>query len=104
VSEPVALLLAFGFGLAYNALLTRRMAADGGRPRPMALWVVGGVLATLALSALVEHQTIRLVLHWQGRPIQLTNAQHAALFELRFFVATGAPLAAGSLWRYWQRL
>jgi hypothetical protein len=84
VREEWALALAFGFGLTYNWLLTRAMRANSMYPQLMALWVIGGVLATLAISALVQQQTIRLVFTWQGQPLQLTNAQHAALFELRF--------------------
>ena len=30
----------------------------------------------------------------------LTNQQHAAIYELKFFIAAGLPMFVGSLWRY----
>ena len=104
MTEPVALSIALAFGVAYDQLLvwlTRRWPQTEGLK---AFWVVIGVLVTLGISAGVTHQTVHMVLYWRGEQILLTNAQHAALFELRFFVAAGLPMVVGSLWRYWQTL
>jgi len=32
--------------------------------------------------------------------VVLSNSQHAAWYELKFFIAAGTPMVVGSLWRY----
>lgn len=99
MTEIWALVLAFVFGCVYNWLIARwgRSGYGGGLT---GIWVALGVAGTLAISALVQTTTIRLHFTWQGEALVLTNAQHAALFELRFFIATGTPMLYGSLRRF----
>lgn len=99
MNEWQALGLAVCCGIGYNWLVGRH-----NRPELTLLWVVLGCALTLALSTLVEHQTVRLAIEWHGRHIVLTNSQHAAVFELKFFVVTGLPMIIGSLWRHYRRL
>lgn len=104
MSEPVALSIALLFGIIYDQLLVwlaRRWPQTEGLK---AFWVVIGVLITLGISAGVAHQTVRMVFYWRDAELVLTNAQHAAFFELRFFCAAGLPMVFGGLWRYWQTL
>lgn len=104
MNEPVALSIALLFGVAYDQLLVwlaRRWPQTEGLK---AFWVVIGVLVTLGISAGVTQQTYRLALYWRDEQLLLSNAQHAAFFELRFFAAAGLPMVFGGLWRYWQSL
>ena len=99
MTETAAHALAFAFGLGYNWLIARwgkTRYGDGFT----ALWVVVGVLVTLAISSLAQVSLPRLALYWQGASLQLTNQQHAAIYELKFFIAAGIPMFFGSLWRY----
>ena len=101
MTESLALIIAFVFGLSYNYLIGRWIAsgyADG----MTGIWVAVGVFITLCISALPETTTARLQLYWLGNPIILTNQQHAAIYELKFFIAAGIPMLAGSIWRYLQ--
>lgn len=103
MSETQGLALAFGFGCGYNWLIGRlvqRGQVDG----YAALWVVFGVFVTLCISALVHVSLPRLQVFWLGSPLVLSNQQHAAVYELKFFIAAGVPMLAGSLWRYWRTL
>jgi hypothetical protein len=100
MTELQALATALMFGIAYNALIVRWSRSQWGDGFT-ALWVVIGVMATLLISAFVTRSPLaRLHLTWHGEVIVLSNAQHAAWFELKFFIATGVPMFFGSLWRY----
>jgi len=100
MTEGQALVLAFVFGIGYNMLIARWGRSQWGEGFT-ALWVVIGVAATLLISTLVTRSPLaRLHMTWQGELLVLSNAQHAAWFELTFFVAAGAPMFFGSLWRY----
>lgn len=98
MNEYTGYSVAFAFGLAYNWLVGRH-EEDG----LTALWVVFGVAVTLLLAAFTKSDAGRLALYWNDHAIQLSNQQHAALWCLRFFVLTGAPMAGGSLWRQLNR-
>jgi len=100
MNEWQALLLAIAFGVGFNAWVDRH-----NRPEHTVFHVIIGVAVTLSISALVEHQTVRLALHdpFSNQLIFLTNAQHAALFELRFFAASGLPMIIGALARHYKR-
>jgi hypothetical protein len=95
-------LLALAFGIGWNLLLGWRLRH--GQRGLLAFWVIGGVLGTLLISALVTQSLGRLVVRWNGELLSLTNQQHAALYELRFFICSGLPLAFGSLRRNWTLL
>jgi hypothetical protein len=101
MSETLGLLLAFAFGLAYNWLIGyfEKKQVDG----LTGLWVVGGVLGTLIIAALVQVNLPRLQLLWLGHPMILTNPQHAAIYIFKFMAASGLPMVLGSLWRHWRR-
>ena len=104
MSEAQALLLAFLFGIAYNWLITRWVKSGYGDGFT-ALWVVIGVFVTLLISSFVTHgHTVKLVLEWQGQALVLSNQQHAAWYELKFFIAAGIPMFVGSLWRYLDKM
>lgn len=92
ISEAAALLLGVAFGAAYNAAFDRW----GQGQNITALWVVFGVLATLALAALPVSPGVRLAIEWHGQPLPLSNAQHAAFHVLKYFCATGAPMLIGA--------
>ena len=99
MTETQGLLLAFAWGVVFNWLITRwgrSQFADGFT----AVWVVIGVFVTLVISATVHVSLPRLHLTWQGAAIVLSNQQHAAIYELKFFMAAGLPMFVGSLWRY----
>ena len=100
MTEAQALALACAFGVFYNWLITRWGRSQWGDGFT-ALWVVIGVAVTLLISTFVTRSPLaRLHLTWREEVIVLSNAQHAAWFELKFFVATGVPMFVGSLWRY----
>jgi hypothetical protein len=99
VTETQGLILAFGFGCGYNWLIVRWGKSEWGEGFT-ALWVVIGVFVTLLISAMVHVSLPRLYVNWLGNPLALTNQQHAAIFELKFFIATGIPMFLGSIWRY----
>lgn len=100
MTEVQALALAFAFGCFYNWLIAR-WGKSGYGDGFTALWVVGGVAATLIISTFVTRSPLpRLHIMWNGDLLILTNAQHAAWLELKFFIATGLPMFFGSLWRY----
>ena len=100
MTEAQALILAFAFGCGYNWLIAR-WGKSGNGDGFTALWVVLGVAATLAISATVTHSHLaRLQIVWQGEVVVLSNSQHAAWYELKFFIAAGLPMVVGSLWRY----
>lgn len=104
MSEWQALILALALGIGYNALIAnaqRTQPADHGLT---ALWVVIGVAGVLLVSCTVKHSTDWLALYWQGKAIRLSNAQHAAWYEFKFFAAAGLPMVLGSLWRFYKRL
>jgi hypothetical protein len=99
MSEYAGLALACGFGIVYNWAFVRW----GYRQDLTAFWVAAGVLATLAIAATVTVPAPRLQLYWLGQPVVLSNQQHAVLYLLKFFAASGAPMTAGSLWRAWRK-
>lgn len=100
MTEVQALALAFGFGCVFNWLIVR-WAKTGYGDGFTALWVVLGVFGTLFISAFVTRSPLaRLHLTWQGEVLVLSNAQHAAWYEFKFFIASGLPMFFGSLWRY----
>lgn len=104
MSEAQALLLAFLFGIAFNWLITK-WGKSGYGDGFTALWVVIGVAVTLLISATVTHgHTVRLALEWRGQSLVLSNQQHAAWYELKFFIAAGIPMFVGSLWRYLDKM
>lgn len=98
MSETGGLAAAALFGVGFNWAYGRW----GLRQNLTAFWVVFGVLATLAISATVDVSLPRLQLFWMGRPVVLSNQQHAAIYELKFFAASGTPMTLGSLWRVWR--
>jgi len=103
VSETQALLLALAFGIGFNWLIAKWGATEFGDGFT-ALWVVIGVAVTLVISATVTHgHSVKLDLVWRGQVIVLTNQQHAAWYELKFFIAAGLPMFFGSLNRYLQK-
>ena len=97
MTETQGLLLAFGFGVLYNWLIVQ--VEQRGTRGVTGLWVVGGVFCTLLISAMVHVDLPPLYLLWLGQPLVLSNQQHAAFFELKFFAASGLPMVVGSLWR-----
>lgn len=97
----MALALAFGFGCAFNWLIVRQTESGYGDGFT-ALWVVIGVFITLLISSIVDVSLPRLHFYWQGQPLILTNQQHAAIYELKFFIASGLPMFIGSAWRFIQ--
>lgn len=99
MTETQGLLIAFGFGCVYHWLITKLIKSqfDAGF---ITLWVVIGVFMVLAISALVHVSLPRLHLQWDGIVLVLSNQQHAAIYELKFFMAAGLPIIVGSLWRY----
>lgn len=99
MTETQALILAFGFGCFFNWLIVQQAKAGYGDGFT-ALWVVIGVFTTLLISSLVTVSLPRLQVYWNGDLVTLTNQQHAAIYELKFFVASGLPMFIGSLWRY----
>jgi hypothetical protein len=100
VTEVQALTLAFAFGVGYNWLIAK-WGRSGNGDGFTALWVVIGVLMTLIISSTVSRSPLpRLHIVWNGELLVLTNAQHAAWLELKFFIAAGIPMFFGSLWRY----
>lgn len=98
MSESGALALAVLFGSGFNWAYSRW----GLRQNLTAFWGVFGVLATLAISAMVSVSLPKLQLFWMGQPVVLSNQQHAAIYELKFFMASGTPMTLGSLWRAWK--
>lgn len=99
MTETAALALAFAFGVCFNWLITR-WGKSGYGDGFTALWVVIGVFATLVISSLAHIPLPRLHIYWNGDMLTLTNQQHAAIYELKFFIAAGLPMFVGSLWRY----
>ncbi|MCX7851793.1 MAG: hypothetical protein N2383_03315 [Caldilineales bacterium] len=98
--EWLALLLAFVFGLAFNAWVGRQREHS-----LVALWVAFGMAVLLLLAALVDDRSaLRLTLHWRDWHIPLNNYAHASLYILRFCIAGGTPMIIGSLWRQLNRL
>jgi len=79
----LALLLALVFGVAYNLLVTRLNRCGDTEPYT-AILVVGGVLITLAFTALFI-------------------PRRAALITVAFFIATGAPMMIGDIVRYMRK-
>jgi hypothetical protein len=102
MSEPQGLALAFLCGCSYNWLISRWARSRFGDGMT-GIWVAIGVLMTLALSSMVRVSLPRLHFVWLGEPLILSNQQHAALYELKFFLATGIPMLVGSVWRYLTR-
>ena len=98
MSDYLALALGIVFGIAYNAAFDHW----GRHQNIAALWVVFGVLVTLALAATPLTPSLRLQLYWHGERVALSNAQHAALHVLKFFVATGTPMFLGAMRRALQ--
>jgi hypothetical protein len=101
MTETQALLLAFGFGIAYNYLVAKLIKTERGNGFA-GIWVVIGVFVTLIISTFARVSLPRLQLYWFNDIITLTNQQHAAFYELKFFMAAGIPMFLGSLWRYLQ--
>jgi hypothetical protein len=99
MTETAALFLAFAFGVMFNWLIVR-WGKSGYGDGFTALWVVIGVFATLVISSLAQVSLPRLQFYWHGDLVTLTNQQHAAIYELKFFIAAGLPMFVGSLWRY----
>lgn len=99
MTETAALALAFAFGCGLNWLIVR-LAKAGYSEGFTALWVVFGVLGTLVISSLVTYSLPRLHIMWNGEAVVLTNQQHAAWYEFKFFMASGLPMFVGSMWRY----
>lgn len=100
MTEVQGLALAFGFGIVFNWLIARWVKSGYGDGFT-ALWVIIGVFVTLLISSFVTRSPLaRLHITWQGDVVVLSNAQHAAWYELKFFVASGIPMFVGSLWRY----
>lgn len=99
MTETTALALAFVFGCGLNWLIVR-LARVGYGDGFTALWVIVGVFGTLLISSLATYSLPRLHITWQGEVLMLTNQQHAAWYELKFFIASGLPMFIGSLWRY----
>lgn len=97
MSEELALFLAFVFAVFYDMAFTRW----GQRQQLTVFWVIGGVAATLFFASIVNLPPKRYHLFWDGREIVLTNAQHAALHTLKFFIATGIPMFLGAIRRWW---
>lgn len=100
MTEVQGLLLALAFGVGFNWLIAR-WGRSGYGEGFTALWVVIGVFVTLCISAFVTRSPLaRLHVTWQGDVVVLSNAQHAAWYELKFFIASGLPMFLGSFWRY----
>lgn len=99
MTETQALLLAFAWGVLFNWLIVR-WAKSGWGDGFTAIWVVIGVFVTLLISATVRISLPRLHMVWLGTDVILSNQQHAAIYELKFFIAAGIPMFFGSLWRY----
>ena len=95
----MALALAFLWGCGFNWLIVR-WSKSGYGDGFTALWVVIGVFMTLVISSLATYSLPRLHITWGGEVVILTNQQHAAWYELKFFIASGIPMFVGSLWRY----
>ena len=102
MTETAALALAFAFGCGLNWLIVR-LAKAGYGDGFTALWVVAGVFGTLIISSLATYSLPRLHIMWNGEVVTLTNQQHAAWYEFKFFVASGLPMFVGSLWRYLEK-
>ena len=99
MTEAQALILAFAFGCLFNWLIVRWGASSYGDGFT-ALWVVIGVFVTLLISTFATGSSMRLHIMWRAELLVLTNQQHAAWYELKFFVMAGLPMFVGSLWRY----
>lgn len=98
-------LLGLLFGLGFNWYVTREERA--GRRGFVALWVVVGVSVTLLLSV----PTVSRVIDQQSACVAGKRMLGASVISwliireiLIEFAATGLPMTAGSLWRYWQAL
>ena len=104
MKETHGLALAFLFGCGYNWILSRSVNGERrGEYRDdglTAFWVIGGVLATLLIASLVRVSLPRLVFYWHGEALALTNQQHAVIYLLKFFAASGLPMTVGALWRH----
>lgn len=99
MTEVQGLVLAFAWGCLFNWLIVR-WAKSGYGEGFTAIWVVIGVFMTLLISSAVRVSLPRLHLSWFGTDLILSNQQHAAIYELKFFIAAGIPMVVGSLWRY----